>query len=62
MTYDSRSINAGPRFLSVGLIIKFLFFLSACSALDCKVVRLEEYVQMFLLINFCRVFFIAFSN
>ncbi len=53
MMYDSRSINAGPRFLSVGLIIKFLFFLSACSALDCKVVRLEESVLMLLLINFC---------
>ena len=44
MTYISLSIAAGPRFLSVGFIMMFLFFRSFLRAASCSWVRFERLV------------------
>ncbi len=60
--YVSKSIRAGAKFLSVGLIIKFLFCWSEHSALICIGLRLEECILLFFSICFCCLALIDFSN
>jgi len=53
---------AGLRFLSVGLIIKFLSFLSVLRAASCVKVRLEIVLFSFLELSWSWLNFRVFSN